>query len=171
MDAFRRSNRGSWPAANRPPHGLSVPTPGVPRRRPGGGSGCAQDRRVDSGGGRPGRPPGRAGSYRLSSRRSNLALTLAGPDLHGQPPQLDEALGGFVAEGIAGAVGGELVMYNEFGERRPTGWHDPLKYRSRTSPLTYCWVSSMKARRAFGEGAEPQTIVDQVRSAAGRCRS
>ena len=87
MEAFSRSNSGACSVAKRPPHGLAGR-----RRSPA----------APAAGGRS-----RVGSPVGSELR--LALVLARPHLDRQAPQLDEALGRLVAEGVARAVGGQLA--------------------------------------------------------------
>ena len=84
---------------------------------------------------------------------------LAGrPGGHAQAPQPHEALGVLVAEGVGGVVGGQAVVVEATGLRRPTTEQRPARSkRSRTSPVTWRCDSAMKASSAglSGENHRP----------------
>ena len=103
--------------------------------------------------GEPAAEPARPERHGAASGRVAADALARGPGLDAEPPEPDEPLGVGVAERVGRVVGGEPVVVEGDGAAPPDDAQDPGgRTRSRTSPVTWRWVSAMNASRACLSG-------------------
>ena len=85
-----------------------------------------------------------------------------GRDLAGQAPELDEALGQALVEGVPVVVRRQVEVVERRSLRRPVTTARPPCRVSRMSPETWRWASADERVEGPLQRGEPQAVVDQL---------